>query len=129
MPATYSIDPSRRLVLCRAWGAFTDSDLREFYRTLLKETTFDPYFCQLGDLLEVTDIRLSTATIRDVARMRVFRPGSKRAFVVGTDAMYGLARMYKSYSLSSRDEDITIFRDLAEARRWLGIEGGVSGRH
>ncbi|HEX6042143.1 hypothetical protein, partial [Longimicrobium sp.] len=39
----------------------------------------------------------------------------------GAEEMYGLARMYQM-AADRDDENMQVFRDLGQARRWLGID-------
>ncbi len=44
-----------------------------------------------------------------------------RAYVVPTEEVYGMTRMYSI--IGDFDSDvIQVFRDMAEARRWLGLD-------
>ena len=126
MPAAYAIDSSRAVIFSRAWGVHTDEDLREHYQALREDPAFDPSFRQLIDLREVEKYEVSAATLRDLAHLRIFRQGTRRAIVVGNDVMFGMARMFVSYSGTAQGGDVAIFRDPVEARRWLGVERDVT---
>ena len=119
MPAAYTIDPSRSLVLSRGWGLLTDADLREHYRRLLADADFDPSFCQLIDLYDVDSYKVSTEMVREMAIMRVFRPGTRRAFVVDKELLDDMTRLMETYSELPKDGEVAVFRDLADAERWL----------
>ncbi len=44
-----------------------------------------------------------------------------RAYVVPTEEVYGMTRMYSI--IGDFDSDvIQVFRDISEARRWLGLD-------
>ena len=52
--------------------------------------------------------------------MRVFEPGTRRAFVAPTGVAYGLARMFSMYSASA-GQIMEVFTDLPGAEEWLEL--------
>ena len=119
MPASYTIDPSRSLILSRGWGVLTDADLRDHYRRLLADAAFDPAFNQLIDLYDVDRYEVSTEMIRELALMRVFLPGVRRAFVVDKELLYDMTQMLGAYAELPEGGEVAVFRDLTDAERWL----------
>jgi hypothetical protein len=124
MPTSYEIDPTRSLVVSRAWGLLTDAEVGDHYRDLRADPGFNPAFRQLADLREVTGISASAATIDDVAHWRVFAPGARRAFVVATPVQFGMARMFGTYA-EAVEQVVEVFWDPREAERWLGLPDGA----
>ena len=122
MPESYEIDRGRALVVCRAWGEFTNRDLQEHYRRLMADPEFDPNFAQLADLRGVTDYTVESDQIESAARTQVFAPGTPRAFVAPSGVGFGLARMFASYA--PHEEDVHVFERMTDAERWLS-----SARH
>ncbi len=51
----------------------------------------------------------------------IFSEKSRRAIVAETDIKFGMARMYEMYGEADPTQ-IEVFRDMAEARRWLGLD-------
>jgi hypothetical protein len=119
MPASYTIDTSRGLILSRAWGTYTDADMREHYRRLRSDGSFNPSFRQLIDLREVDQFEVTPEGVREVGRMRLFRPGTRRAFVVGSDLLYNMLLMFGTQPESAWGTRVALFRDPADAERWL----------
>lgn len=117
MPESYDIDPGQSLVVCRAWGEFSNSDLREHYRRLLADPRFDPGYAQLADLRGVTHFSVESALIESTARQRIFLPGTPRAIVAPKGVGFGLARMFAAYSPDGND--VHVFEHLADAETWL----------
>ena len=117
MPESYDIDPGRSLVVCRAWGEFSNCDLREHYRRLTADPAFDPRYAQLADLRGVTDFSVDSEMIESAARKQVFAPGTPRAFVAPRGVAFGLARMFAAYA---PDENaVHVFETVADAEAWL----------
>lgn len=121
MPAMYQIDVARRVVRTKEWGELSDEDLRSLYDRIRSDPAFDPAFRQLCDLRSVTRITTSVETLRFLAQSRIFLHDSKRAFVVGREVDFGLARLFQAYS-EVEGGTVEVFRDLTEAETWIGID-------
>ena len=120
MPASYVIDPARKLVVTQVWGAATDEDILEHGRRLRADPLYDPTFRQLADMSGVTEILVKTGTIEDVSRGQLFEPGTQRAFVASNDAVFGLLRKYELHA-ETMGQTIRVFRVRQEAETWLGL--------
>lgn len=123
MPTDYSVDPAKQLVKSRAWGVLTEQESLEHYRTLSAEPGFAPTFRQLCDMRQVEEIDMSSDAIRCLAQESIFAPGAKRAFVAQSDAHFGLARMLQIFA-DLEGSKVGVFRTIAEAEAWLGLEPG-----
>ena len=122
MPASYEIDPAQRLVITRVWGAATDDDIRDHGRRLRADPLYDPTFRQLADMSGITEILVTSKTIEDLSRGQLFASGTQRAFVGGTDAVFGLLRKYELHA-ESLGQMVRVFRDRTDAEKWLGLPG------
>ena len=65
-------------------------------------------------------MRFSSAAVRTAAQSTLFGRGARKAIVVGDGVAYGMARLFQSLRESAPDE-VALFHDPAEARRWLGL--------
>jgi hypothetical protein len=120
MSCDYSIDKERRLVLVTAWGELTAKTVRDYRDRLIHDPAFEPTFHQLVDFTKVTHVTLDAADIRALAAPPIFARGSKRAFVVSSDEMFGLARMFEIHrQMRGAQEILQVFRDKDVAVRWL----------
>jgi len=120
MAFAYFVDTSRSLVLSRGYGTLTDADLMNHVRALRADAAFRSDMRQLGDFRDVTKIAISSAGVRELSSLNPWGAGSRRAVVVASDYAYGMARMYQMVREPSQD-DLEIFRGLAEALDWLGL--------
>jgi hypothetical protein len=120
MPATYSIDVERKLVISRAWGAITDDDVREHARVLRADPLFDPTYRQLVDMTGITKDLVDTNTKQESSHGQLFAPGVRRAWVASADYTFGMARMY-SVTAERLGQTIGVFRTRSEAEKWLGL--------
>ena len=120
MPGAYTIDLARSLVLSRGWGVLTDRELLAHVRALTADPRFARHFRQLADLRDVTEVQFTASTIREMVRLNPFWAGARRALVVTSDVVFGMARMYQLLRDESPDE-LQIFRKVDDALQWLGI--------
>ena len=89
---------------------------------MLNESDFDPEFNQLLDASAVTAMDITVDDIRQAVRRKLFSPTSRRAFVVSSAFMYGMARMIQTYNeLAQGATSVSVFRDRASALKWLGV--------
>ena len=121
MPGSYLIDVASGVVYSRKWGVLTDEQIAAYSETLRADPRFDPGFRQIADFRELTDIRVSGAGVREVARHNPFRRDARRAFVVSSEEVFGLTRMFGSYTDSSGDA-FRIFRAIEPAFEWIGLD-------
>ncbi|NIM49054.1 MAG: hypothetical protein GTO22_07315 [Gemmatimonadales bacterium] len=124
MPISYLIDTERGLVLTTASGVLTDDDLLEHKRILAADPDFAPGMRQLSDVRGVERLAVTPEGVRQMVtldRDQADQLGDyKLAIVTTADVVFGTARMYQS--LTDEDlEHVQVFRDMAEARVWLGL--------
>jgi hypothetical protein len=120
MPGAYTVDLTRSIVLSRGWGVLTDRELLAHVRALTIDSRFAPHFRQLADLRDVMDVQFTASTIKEMVRLNPFGAGARRALVVTSDELFGMARMYQLLTDESPDE-LQIFRKADHALQWLGI--------
>ena len=117
----YEIDPKRRLVTVVAEGDLTDSNLLDTSARLRDDPDFSPAYVQLVDLRSTNGMAVTVSGIADLeARSPLFSPESRRAMVVTSDFGYWMARLFELMRDGEAGQ-IRIFRDMDEARRWLGL--------
>jgi hypothetical protein len=120
LPATYSIDIGRKLVISRAWGAITDDDVREHARILRADPLFDPTYRQLLDMTGITEDLVHTNTKQESSYGQLFARGVRRAWVASADYTFGMARMY-AVAAERQGQTVGVFRARSEAEEWLGL--------
>jgi hypothetical protein len=121
LPATYKIDPQRKLVVTRLWDPVTEAEVHAHNQQLRTDPLFDPTFRQLADMYDVSEVLVSTDVVRETAHDQFFTPGVRRAFVAHTDGCYGMARMFALHA-ETLGQVIGVFRDIKPAEEWLGLE-------
>jgi hypothetical protein len=119
VPASYTIDKERRLVLSVGTGLLTREDLWGHMGRLSEDPNFDPTFCQLLDFTRVTGLDVEPEDVRQLAQRNVFSQQSRRSFVVTNDLQFGLARMFEIHRDLAGEKGIRVFRTFAEAVDWL----------
>ena len=121
MPASYRIDKSLGLVFTTAQGVLTGQDILTHRQRLREDPDFDPGYNQLIDLRDVFEFPVSGAEMPRIVDHHLFNEKSRRAIVAEKDIYFGMARMYEMYGEADPSQ-IRVFRDMAEARRWLGLD-------
>jgi hypothetical protein len=75
------------------------------------------------DLTEAT-VGASDVDVASLAGMTALElkkgPMGPLGLIATSDEVFGMARMYQSYSLALGRRDVGVFRDLSAAERWLG---------
>ena len=121
MPASYRIDVSLGLVFSTAQGVLTNDDILVHQAALRDDVNFDPAFSELYDFRSVTKFELSAEQIQAIAGRPIYGTGSRAALVAPDDLVYGLLRMFQTMAEGGHG-NIQIFRDMDDARSWLGLE-------
>ena len=98
----------------------TNRELLAHVRALAVDRRFARNFNQLADLRDVTDLQVTAATIREMVKLNPFGTSARRALVVTSDVVFGMARMYQIL-LEESSYKFEIFREVDQAFQWLGI--------
>jgi hypothetical protein len=120
MPVGYLIDEAHEIVLSRGWGVVADPDLLLHARTLSRDARFAPHYHQLTDARDVSRLDVTAAGVETLANVVPFGAGARRAIVAGSDAAFGMARMFEMLR-GTKEDEIFVFRDMDAALRWLGL--------
>jgi len=123
MPTSYRLNLVDRMVWSRAWGVVRNEALTAHSRALRADPRFQPDFRQLQDFLSVERTEITAAGLRELASLNPFGAGARRAVVVPSDELFGLARMHELLRQPGRDE-LQVFREIAPALEWLGLPPG-----
>jgi len=118
----YTIDVQTRSVRISYSGSVTIAEMYEGRRQMLADPLFDRTFCHLVDTRSVATIEMNGFTIKDFAQEQVLAGGGRRAIVVPRSPDTALARMFQIYrQVAGGEEKTEIFRDMEDARKWLGL--------
>jgi hypothetical protein len=119
----FEFDPGNMVLLVRIEGRLTDELLTEAYRMMRKQSTATDPRAGIVDLSSVTEVALSAAFLREIAKQEpamvdATRP---RIIVAPTAVVFGLARMFQMLGESTRPL-LEVVRTLDEALAALGIQ-------
>ena len=128
MPAEFTIDSQRGVVITRASGVFTQADFLDHMARLQADPHFNPDFNQIIDCCAITTMDLTPEQIAALAERTAFSAKSRRALVVTSDLHYGLSRMFATYREIKGGEELRVFRDLPATQAWLGIAPEANGQ-
>ncbi len=121
MPVSFHIDAARGIVFTTAEGVVTDHDMADYRRRLVVDCNFRPDLDQLSDYRGATEFRVSTKFQAELAARSPFGEGARRAVVADRDEVYGVLRAAETIH-SDRPDEFRLFRDMVEARQWLGLD-------
>ena len=124
MPCSYWIDPSRNTVFSRCWGIFTDEELIAHATTLRADARFAPSFRQIADFRGLEGLHVTAEAVTRIARDNPFPRDARRAVVVGSDAVYGMVRMFE-VRMDADPAQFAIFRAIEPALEWIGLDPGT----
>src|SRR5712675_2664599 len=103
MPTKLRIDPQARIVYSTLSGNIETEDLVSQIAAIRAHPQFDPEFSELIDASAVTSFNVSSADVRRLAgRDSTFSPSADRVFVATQDLVFGLARMFQTFSAERR---------------------------
>jgi hypothetical protein len=126
MPIRIRVDPAARVRHSVLEGTIGDDELIDAYANVLGDPDFDPTLNDLVDARTVRRVDVTPVGVRRLADLvqqidRLALP-TKVAVVAADDAAYDTARMYEALRAGQRaPAEHRVFRDMAEARRWLGL--------
>ena len=116
MPASYRIDPQRRLVVSIFQGTLTDPELWEHVESLRLDAKFDSNFGQFIDCSAITELEVSARLIQRIATERLGPARAKWAILAPQDSIFGVARMFQ---IQYNESLVEVFRDRDAARQWF----------
>jgi hypothetical protein len=124
MPIEHRYDPALRTLFVDVSGEVSETELVDTARKLAGDSSIPPGRRELVDLSRIENSDVTSATLRLVAHIYAEsdqQPEDSRVAIVAPgDLYYGLSRMYEAFRRSSPVE-IRVFRELGEARAFLGI--------
>ena len=120
MPVVAVDYPVADRLLLKATGTI---DLSEMIRVMASFRSGDARLTPIiFDLVDAT-ISISAAQVASLAQMMASEmkkaPIGPVALIATSDELFGMARMYQAYSVTSGRPQVGVFRDLRAAERWL----------
>ena len=130
MPIEYTIDVARGFIYTRGWDYIGNQEYQTYIANLFADPALRPGMKQLTDWRAVTHMDVTAQTIRATAEtVQAFVERQRHqsnftnyqlAIVSPQLVIYGLSRMYQMLS-EEHDPNVAVFRDIDEARAWLGL--------
>ena len=121
MAVTYRIAPDERIVYLTTTGEATFAQWREAVLSALSDPAYRKGFNFLSDRRDQTDVPDTEFVKAAAALLREHSAAigdCRWAAVAGRDALYGMARMFSTFSEGTCIQ-VAAFRDYEDARRWL----------
>ena len=126
MPFSYVVYKKHRLVVGTGTGRVTYDEIKARQDQTKGDPDFNSDFNQIVDLRAATTVDLTVDQARELASRNIFSPTSRRAFIATTPAVFGMGRMWESYTeIAQKTSQIRIFSNLLSAIDWLGLKDKV----
>lgn len=134
MPITVTVNAAERVRYSVFAGTICDADVVDVYRRTFEAPDLDPSLDGLVDLRAVRELAVTPAGLERVAmllRKVDALGGSRRVAIVATaDATFGMGRMFEAFRATRGScTEYRVFRDMAEARQWLGLKPEPRAAH
>ena len=127
MSVKYHIDRRRRLIVTTGEGRVTFAEAKEHQDRLLSDPDFDPEFDQLIDMTNAEELEITAEEAVSLASRPVVSQESRRAFVAGNKAIFGMGRLMETHHELRVGGPTGVFYHLSEALDWLGADRKTRG--
>ena len=121
MTYSYTIDSNEGIVAVVLDGVLQPRTIVELGATLRQDSGFDRSFHMLIDGSGLTELReIDSAHVKLLAHQRgdMHESGSRRAFVLSEDMLFGMTRMFAALG-AREDGEMAVFRERQAAIDWL----------
>lgn len=122
MPVEYRLEPGANLVMLTFKGKVSYDDVAAAFLDRVRQPDYRPGMNILADGRQASFDISTQDMVRLVALFEQRRQergvGFRFALASGEDLTFGLGRMFEAHA-ARLPEQIRVFRDLEEARRWV----------
>ena len=125
MPYSFNIHTVPGVIDVRCWGEFTAEECLALLAEIHRHPDYRPGFHTLSDCRELSRAFTPHELERVMAAINIEpseRGGARTAIVVAGDVQFGMSRMFQASSESRLGLTTQVFRDMNEARHWLGAD-------
>jgi len=127
VPIEHNVDLDSGILFVRRWGSIDTQDEEEALRKRVEDPLVTEGIPVLVDCREVSppdSVKVVKYLAHNATNLAKNLKCGPVAIVVGTEAEYGMARMYASLTDLVHDET-KVFRDYGEALQWLIVQSGT----
>ena len=121
MPVDHTIDAEQGIVFTSLSGNVTFAEFSLHLNALAAETSFRPDMRELLISHDAATDEFDISQIMSFKQSHVWGENARRALVADSELAYGLFRMFQITADGAHGE-IRLFRDIAAARLWRGLE-------
>ena len=122
MPASYTIDRERGVLLTVFEGVVTLEEVKSIQAAVRADPQFDPKLKSLTDMTRLTMFTASSDQVRSVLSASPIDRESRRALITSPGLSYGFGRMAETMSGFVGGPQTRTFSTEAEALEWLGLK-------
>ena len=119
MNATYKIEPEQRIIFSTWSGIVTYDEAIAATNALLLDRQFNPHYNRIYDVREVTEVRLTKASLMELAQIDPIYPSERRAVVATNPSVFGVGRMYGLLTGKEEKGSFRVVSDIQQALDWF----------
>lgn len=119
MPWNYSIDVAKSVLLVKATGAFSDTDLQTMRTVTNTDARFHPGIRALFDYLEVVESKVTNGAVASWPLGQLYGPNSRRAILVSPGLHDGIAQAFRHSIDQNNNGRVFVTNSREEALAWL----------
>jgi hypothetical protein len=120
----YRILPEHKLLVLCIWGMTSVEEIQKQRQKIRTSIDFSQNY---DTIIEVTHLKrwFTSEEMHTFSKSTsdAYMSGKKLAIVASSDIAYGMNRMYEAMSDLESPLEISVFRDVSSALKWLGREG------
>jgi len=120
LPVEYCIDAEQGVVYTTLKGKVTFAEFAEHLKALAADPDFRNDMCELLDGGDAETDEFNIGQIMSFKQSHVWGANARRALTASSDLGYGLFSIFQKTD-DGEHGDVQLFRDITEARRWLGL--------
>jgi len=122
MAVSTHVDRKAKLRKHTVSGSLTLPVLQGILRDVYAHPDYDPTLNVLWDLRDAV-VEFSSEDVRQLTdAVGSYWQGARAAIVATNEFAFGMARMYEMVMSEKSSGDVMVFRSLAEAEQWLGVD-------
>ena len=122
MPASYSIDRERGVLLTIFEGVVTIEEVKAVQAAVRADPDFVPQLKSVADITRMTKFAATSDQVRSIMSASPIHRDSRRAVITSPGLSFAFGRMAETMSVFAGGPETKAVNNQAEALEWLGLE-------
>ena len=126
MSVSYTYEEDTHYLYTKFYGVLTDADLQGHAQAVVDDPLIKGEIKEIVDLRDVESVEATTDSISEIINIDKLHidklSEQKTAIVAPRELLFGLSKIYEVlYELADAPARVKVFREINEARKWLGL--------